>query len=163
MKNAKKMELKDLLITKLCSLYDVENEIVKAVPKMVSAATDPKLKKGLKEHLEETKGHVERLEEIFQIFGLKPKKLKTEAIRGIVKDGNWVIKNVKPQSALNAAIVRAAQYVEHYEIAGYMGAAAWARALGEGEVEALLLTTLQEEESSDKELENVGNDLDQQI
>ncbi len=159
----KDMDLRALLIQKVNALYDIESELVKALPKMAKAASSPDLQKGFEEHLEETKNQVRRLEEIHRILGEKPKKLKAEGIRGLVKDGEWVIKNVAPKEAMNANLARAAQYVEHYEMAGYMAAIDWAETLGEAEVVDLLNDTLEEEIAADDKLAMVGGEIDQNL
>ena len=159
----KQSNLKDLLIQKLNALYDIELAIVKALPKMVKAASAKDLKDGFAMHLAETKEHVKRLEEAHELLGVKAKKLKSEAIRGLITDGEWVIKNVKPKEALDVNLIRAAQYIEHYEIAGYNGAIAWASTLGENKVAALLRQTLKEEISCDKSLDMGGEMLDGKI
>ncbi len=159
----KQMDLRDLLVSKLNVLYDIESVLVKALPKMAKAATDPALKKGFTDHLAETKTHVKRLEQVHKLLDVKPKKLKSEAIRGLVKDGDWVIKNVAPADARDANLARAAQYVEHYEMAGYMGAIAWAETLGESEIASLLSQTLDEEIAADEKLDMVGSDIDETI
>jgi ferritin-like metal-binding protein YciE len=159
----KNMNLRDLFIQKLNALYDIESNIVKALPKMAKAATDKELKKGFTDHLTETKMHIQRLEEAHRMLGVKPKKLKAEGIRGLIKDGEWVIKNIKPKEALDANLARAASYVEHYEMAGYMAAIAWADALGETEVVQLLIDTLEEERSADERLASVGVTLDEKV
>jgi ferritin-like metal-binding protein YciE len=118
-KSAKKnQDLGDLLVVKMQALYDVEQELVKALPAMAKNSTDPELKKGFEQHLEQTKGHVKRLERAFAILGVPAKKIKGEAIRGLVTDAKWVIQNVKGAQALDANLVAAGQYVEHYEMAG---------------------------------------------
>jgi ferritin-like metal-binding protein YciE len=159
----KYMNLKDLLVTKLCVLYDVEHALVKALPKMAKAATNSELKKGFNDHLTETKNHVTRLEKAFSILDVPPKKTKSEAIRGIIEDGEWVIKNVKPENALDANLARAAQYAEHYEIAGYFAAISWAKELGEDQVADLLEETLEEEKKGDKTLNEVGEKIQKEI
>ena len=159
----KEMGLRELFIQKINVLYDIESELVKALPAMAKAASDPELKEGFEGHLEETKNQVARLEQIHEILGEKPKKLKAEGIRGIIEDGKWVIKNVKPKAALDANLARAAQYAEHYEIAGYLAAITWAKTLGETEVAELLDETLQEEIAADQKLDMAGNQLDTKI
>ncbi len=164
------MTLHDLLITKMQSLYDVEHEITKALPKMAKAASDAELKSGFEEHLEQTKGQIERLEKAFELLNEKPKKLKSEAIRGLIADGEWVIKNVEGSEALDANLIAAAQYVEHYEIAGYGSAVEWAREMGHTEVADLLEETLEEEEATDEKLNELAtsgvneraNDMDEE-
>lgn len=142
--------LDDLLILKLQSLYDIEQEIIKALPKMAKAATDEKLKALFEQHLEETKQQKTRLEEIFDLFELKPKKVEVEAIRGLVADANWLLDQEMSPEALDASLVAAAQYIEHYEMAGYGSAASWAKKLGIKPVAKLLGQTLKEEEKADK-------------
>ncbi len=159
----KNLNLRDLLILKINALYDIEQELVKALPKFAKAASDQSLKEVFRNHLAETRTHVERLEQIHALLDEKPKKLKSEAIRGIAKDAQWIIKNVKPLPALDSALLRAGQYGEHYEMAGYMGALSWARTLGEEEVATLLETTLEEEQSSDEKLTELGSELDEKV
>ncbi len=153
----KEHSLYELLVQKLQSLYDVETVLVKAIPKMVAAASDPDLKQNLRVHLDETRTQVSRIENALEILGEKPKKLKVEAIRGLVKDGEWVIKNVSGDDALDANLITAARYIEHYEIAGYTGAKKWAKLLNEEKVCALLEDSLAEERAADEKLN--GNSL----
>ncbi len=157
------MNLRELLIQKVNALYDIEKSLVKALPKMAKASKDPDLKRGFTDHLAETKTHVVRLEQVAKILGVKVKALKSEAIRALVKDGEWVIKTVKPAEARDANLARAAQYVEHYEMAGYIAALDWAHTLGESEVADLLQETLEEEEATDMKLQEAGAMLDQKI
>jgi ferritin-like metal-binding protein YciE len=148
--------LNDLFLLKIKALYDVENQLVKALPKMAQKASDPDLKAGFKDHLQETKGHVARLEKIFASLKLRPQATKVEAIRGLIKDGEWVMKNVKNKEALDAALIGAAQYVEHYEMAGYGAAAEWAKLLGMDAAAKLLAQTLEEEEGADEKLNDLA-------
>lgn len=148
--------LQDLFLMKIQALYDIEQEIIKALPKMAQKAGNIELKKGLQEHLEETRKQVERLEQIFGILGQRPQKLKVEAIRGIVEDAKWVMSHVKDAKALDASIIAAAQYVEHYEMAGYGTAKEWADMLGLDEARDLLEDTLEEEKSADEKLNDIA-------
>lgn len=157
----KNLKLADLLVLKLNALYDIEKALAKALPKLAKAASDPELKKGFEDHFKETVGHAERLEKAYELIGLKPKKLKVEGIRGIIVDGEWVIKNVMPAAARDANLIRAAQYAEHYEMAGYRGAISWANTLGLTDVVALLQQNLKEEMGADEKLEMAGRKLDQ--
>ncbi len=159
----KEMKLNDLLIMKINALYDIEKTLVKALPKMAKAASLPDLKKGFQMHLVETKEHVKRLEETAKILGVKPKKLMIEGIRGIVADADWVIKNVKSPASRDAVLIRAAQYAEHYEIAGYNGAIVWAQKLKQPKIVALLKKTLAEEKSCDKALEMGASMIDKTV
>lgn len=156
----KNMKLNDLFLMKIMALYDIEKELTKALPKMMRASTSPDLKKALESHFSETKEHVTRLEEVFSMLGEKPAKTKVEGIRGIIKDGEWVIKNVMPESARDANIIRAVQYAEHYEVAGYTGAVAWAKKLNHPDVVEILEETLTEEKSADSGLESLAKAID---
>jgi ferritin-like metal-binding protein YciE len=148
--------LYDLFLTKIKSLYDTENRLVKALAKLEKQADDSKLKDAFRTHLKETKGHVERLEKIFRMLDAKPQAAKVEGIRGIIKDGEWVIKNVQPEEALDANLIAAAQYAEHYEMAGYGSAKEWALLLGEAEAADLLSQTLEEEKAADEKLNTLA-------
>lgn len=150
--------LHSAFITKLRSLYDIERELTKALPKMSKKATDPELKKGFANHALETKTHLERLENAFELLGQKPKKKKSEAIRGLVADAEWVMKNAENSETRDAMMIAAAQYVEHYEIAGYGTAVTWAKLMKHTEVAGLLAETLKEEEMTDKKLNMVAKE-----
>jgi ferritin-like metal-binding protein YciE len=155
-KTKNKQTLHDLLITKLQSLLDTENQLIKALPVMAKKATDPDLKKGFEKHTEQTKQHAARLEQAFRALGAPVKKLQGDAIRGLISDAQWVIKNVKGGEALDANLIAAAQYVEHYEMAGYSSALAWAKLMDHDKVADLLKKTLQEEEDTNKELTDLA-------
>lgn len=150
------MTLHDLLIQKMRALYDVENNLIKALPTMAKNASNEDLVAGFEEHLEQTKEHVARLEKAFKLLKEKPQKLKGEAIQGLIADAEWVIKNVGGSAALDANLIAAAQYVEHYEIAGYGSALAWAREMGHDEVADLLEETLEEEKAADEKLNELA-------
>ena len=160
---AQNKTLRDMLVTKIQALYDIESELVEALPKMAEGATDPDLKEAFREHLDETRVHVKRLEEIFDLLGEDKKKLEVEAIRGLVKDGEWVMKNTEEGDARDAAIIGAARHVEHYEMAGYMGAQEWAEMLGDEGVSALLEETLEEEEAAEEKLSELGTQITERI
>jgi ferritin-like metal-binding protein YciE len=158
-KKQKGKTLHDLLLAKLSALYDVEKELVKALPKMAKAATDKDLSAGFKSHLEETKDHVKRLEEAFNHLDAAPQKtMKSFGIRGIIKDGDWVIKNVRPKEALDANLIAAASYAEHYEMAGYTAAKEWARMMGHDRVVELLDANLSEEIMADQKMADLGEE-----
>jgi ferritin-like metal-binding protein YciE len=146
--------LEDLLVLKLQSLYDIESEILKALPKMIKNADNPELQDALETHLNETKIHKERLEQMFGILNEKAKKVKVEAIRGMVADSEWLVKQDMSPEALDSAMAGALRYVEHYEIAGYSTAALWARRLAYDDIADLLEETLQEEDAADGVLMN---------
>lgn len=160
---AKAQSLRDLLIVKLQALYDVENELIKSLPKMAKAATDEDLKAAFKDHLEETKAQAERLEGIFDLLGEKAKKLKGDGIRGLITDGEWVMKNTEDGDAKDIALIGAARHVEHYEMAGYMGAQEWAEMLGDEGVAALLEETLEEEEKAEEKLSEIATQITERL
>jgi ferritin-like metal-binding protein YciE len=144
--------LLDLFTLKVMALYDIETQLVKALPKMAKAASDEDLSASFSEHLEETKGHVVRLEEIFEVLDMKPKKSKVEAIAGLIADTEWCIKEDPSPELLDALLIASARYVEHYEMGGYLSAIAWAEELGLDDAAALLNETLEEEQASDEKL-----------
>jgi len=154
----KAMKLEDLLVLKLKALYDIETSIVKALPKMIKAAGNEDLKEAFSGHLEETKEHVARLERAFGELRMKPAKTKVEAIRGLIADTEWVIKNIAPQETLDAVLIASARYVEHYEMAGYLAAIGWAELLGENGVMEILADTLDEEEDAEEKLASIAED-----
>lgn len=148
----------EAFLTKLQALYDIEGALLKALPKMEKAASDPNLKEGFRMHLDETQTHVERLEQIFEMMDSSPKKLKCEGIRGIIEDGEWVMKVTAPVPIKDAMIASSARYAEHYEMAGYMSAIDHADMLGMNDAMALLSETLKEEEAADEKLKTAMRD-----
>ena len=157
MSTSPKLEsLRDLYILELRDLYNAENQLVKALPKMAKAASEPKLQKAFESHLEETKGHVERLEQILDALGEKPTGETCHAMKGLVEEGGEFIKAKGNESVIDAGLIGAAQRVEHYEIAGYGTARALAEHLGEDEAVDLLQQTLDEEAAADKKLTEIA-------
>lgn len=144
--------LKELLIDELKDLYNAESQLVKALPKMAKAAGNPKLKAGFEQHLEETRGHVDRLEQCFRILGEKAKGKTCHAMQGLVEEGKEAIEEDGPDAVRDAQLIGAAQRVEHYEMAAYGTARAFAETLGESEVAELLQETLDEEGETNKKL-----------
>ena len=137
--------LNDALITKLKALYDIETQLVKALPKMAKKATDKQLREAFERHLSETEIHVQRLEECFELIEVKPGKIQADAIRGLIADAEWIIKEKPLPETLDAMLIAAASYIEHYEIAGYVTASRWSRTLDYAQVTELLEKTLDEE------------------
>jgi ferritin-like metal-binding protein YciE len=152
-------ELKDLYIDELRDLYDAENKLVKALPKLAKAANSDKLRSGFEEHLEQTRGHVERLEEVFEAFGEKPTGKKCAGMAGLVKEGEEIMDDDFSEEVMDAALISAAQRVEHYEIAAYGCVSAWAELLGESEANALLEKTLGEEKETDQKLTELSEEI----
>jgi ferritin-like metal-binding protein YciE len=145
--------LDDLFVEQLNDLYSAETQLVEALPKMAKAASTKELKQGFESHLKETKGHVERLEKIFDDIGAKPGGHTCEAMEGLISEGEDVIEQDDAEDAVrDAALIAAAQRVEHYEIAGYGTVRTYAKHLGNDKAAKLLQQTLDEEGETDKKL-----------
>lgn len=144
--------LDDLFVHTLQDIYYAENQILKALPKMVSKATDPQLKQGFETHLRETEGQLKRLEQVFKLHGHTPKGVDCPAIDGIIKEANELASDIADKEVLDAGILAAAQAVEHYEITRYGTLVAWAKQLGRNDCAALLQQNLDEEKATDKKL-----------
>jgi ferritin-like metal-binding protein YciE len=154
--------LRELYIEELKDLYNAENQLVKALPKMAKAASSDELRQGFEEHLEQTKGHVQRLEKIFQALGESPKGKKCKGMEGLVEEGSEVMKEDFEGTLMDAALIGAAQRVEHYEIAGYGTVCAFAEELGETEQNSLLNETLEEEKETDDKLTQLAQQINAQ-
>jgi ferritin-like metal-binding protein YciE len=149
--------LQELLVEELKDIYNAENQLVKALPKLAKAAINPQLKGGFLQHLEETKGHVQRLERAFKLLG-EPVKGKTcKAMQGLVAEGAEAIDENDASLVRDAQLIGAAQRVEHYEIAAYGTVKALALVLDRGDVADLLDATLKEEGAADKKLTTVSS------
>lgn len=144
--------LRELLVDELQDLYDAEKQLIKALPKMAKAASNEELKEGFTQHLEETRGHVDRLEQAFQFLGEKAKGKTCPAMKGLIEEGSEAIEADAPDAVRDAQLIGAAQRVEHYEIAAYGTARSFAEKLGEKKVVKLLQQTLDEEGETDKKL-----------
>ena len=144
--------LKDLYLEQLKDLYSAETQLVEALPKMAQAATAPDLRKAFNDHLRQTGEHVRRLERIFKDLAEDPKGHTCEGMKGLVKEGEQMIKMKGEAPVLDAGLIAAAQRVEHYEIAGYGTVRTYAELLGRDEHVTLLERTLQEEEETDEKL-----------
>jgi ferritin-like metal-binding protein YciE len=144
--------LDDLFVHTLQDIYYAENQILKAMPKMISKATDPQLKQGFEMHLRETENQIKRLEQVFQMHGHKPKGVDCPAIDGIIKEANTTAGEIGDKDVLDAALLASAQAVEHYEITRYGTLIAWAKQLGRSDCAAVLQQNLDEEYATDKKL-----------
>jgi ferritin-like metal-binding protein YciE len=144
--------MNDLFVHTLRDIYYAEKQIVKALPDMVEKANDPQLKQGFQTHLRETEMHVKRLEQVFQKLDIKAQSVDCPAIDGILKEANEVAGEVEKKSVLDAALIAAAQAVEHYEMARYGTLIAWAKELGRQDCVSLLEQTLKEEKATDQKL-----------
>jgi ferritin-like metal-binding protein YciE len=154
--------LKELYVDELKDLYSAESQLVKALPKMARAASSEELCQGFEEHLEQTKGHVQRLEKIFQTLGESPKGKKCKGMEGLVEEGAEVMEEDFEGSLIDAALIGAAQRVEHYEIAAYGTASAFAVELGQSEQASLLNETLEEEKETDEKLTKLAEQINAQ-
>jgi len=145
--------LQKLYTDELRDLYNAENQLLKALPKMAKAASSEELKEAFEKHLEQTKGHVKRLEQVFEELDEKPKGKTCRAMKGLIEEGSEILQQEGEESILDAGIIVAAQKVEHYEIAGYGSVRTFAHLLGQNKAAELLQTTL-DEESETNELLN---------
>jgi ferritin-like metal-binding protein YciE len=155
----KETALRELYVNELKDLYSAENQLVKALPKMVGAATAPKLKAGFKKHLAQTKQHVSRLEQIFKGMEEGPHGKHCNGMEGLIKEGQEAISENPGDEELDAALIAAAQHVEHYEMAGYGCVKTWARLLGESAAAKILDKTLQEEKQTDVDLTTLSKKI----
>jgi ferritin-like metal-binding protein YciE len=144
--------LEDLFYDTLKDIYFAERQILKALPKMARGATDPKLKAAFEKHKEQTEGHVERLQQVFESIGKRAQGKTCEAIQGIIAEGEEIMEEFKGTPALDAGLISSAQAVEHYEITRYGTLKAWARELGYKDAVNLLDATLKEEAKTDEDL-----------
>jgi ferritin-like metal-binding protein YciE len=144
--------LESLLLHEVKDLYHAEKQLIKALPKVAELASSPELKNAVEEHLRQTEGHVNRLEQVFQMLGQSAKGTKCKGMAGILDEAEKVMKSDSSPETLDAAIIMSAQKVEHYEIASYGSAATWAEMLGRQDIKMLLGQTLDEEERTDKRL-----------
>jgi len=144
--------LDDLLVHEMQDIYNAEGQILKALPKMVKAASNPDLKRAFEEHRVQTEGQVDRLEQAFKLLGVPARGRKCEGMTGLLEEGKKVMEQEAEESVLDAALIAAAQKVEHYEIASYGCICTYAEMLGYDQVHELLGQTLDEEETTDQKL-----------
>jgi len=151
--------LKTLYTNELRDLYNAEGQLLKALPKMAKAASSDELKDAFEKHLEQTKSHVERLEEVFEDIGEKPKGKTCRAMKGLIEEGSEILQEDGEESVIDASIIVAAQKVEHYEIAGYGSVRTFAQLLGKDRSAELLQTTLEEESEANQLLNKLAEDI----
>ena len=149
-------ELREVFEDQLKDIYWAEKHLLKALPKMQKNATSVNLKEAIGAHIEQTRGHVTRLEEVFAIAGKKPQAKKCDAMDGLLKEGEGILEETQTGAVRDAAIIAAAQKVEHYEIATYGTLATYAKQLGMNDAKQLLGATLGEEEKCDKDLSKLA-------
>ena len=148
--------LDDVLVDQLADLLDAEKQLVEALPKMAAAASEPKLREAFEEHLQETRDHVNRIEDVFGQLGKQAPTESCKAMRGIIAEGQEIISAQGDPAAKDAALIAAAQRVEHYEIAGYGTVKTLADQLGYGDAKDILDQTLDEESNADKLLTKIA-------
>ena len=148
--------LSDLFYDTLKDIYYAERQIVKALPKMARGAQDPALKQAFEKHRDETEGHIERLQQVFEAIGKRAQGKTCEAIQGILAEGEEIMEEFKGTRALDAGLISSAQAVEHYEITRYGTLKAWAEQLGHRDAAMLLDQTLQEESKTDETLTSLA-------
>ena len=151
--------LQEVLVEELQDLLSAESQLVKALPRMAKAASDPKLKLAFQKHTEETKGHVERLKQAFELLGERAKAQHCKGMEGLIAEGDQVVEASGEPAAKDAALIAAAQRVEHYEIAGYGCVRTYAKLLGNDEAAKLLQQTLDEEGMTDKKLTDLAESV----
>ena len=151
--------LNALLEEELKDIYDAEKRLVRALPKMAKAASAPELRQALQEHLEVTKGQVQRLEQVFELLGVPAKAKPCAGMKGLIEEGEEVMGEDASETLMDAAIIGAAQRVEHYEMAAYGTARTFAERLGNEEAAALLEETLNEEKDADEKLTEISEQL----
>ena len=151
--------LQTLYVDELRDIYNAENQLLKALPKMAKAASSGELKDAFEKHLEQTKTHVERLEEVFEEIGEKPKGKTCKAMKGLIEEGSEILHEDGEESVIDAGIIVAAQKVEHYEIASYGSVRTFAQLLGKDRSAELLQTTLDEESGANELLNALAEDI----
>jgi ferritin-like metal-binding protein YciE len=153
---AEQATLHDAFIDELRDAYDAEKQVLKALPKLVKAATSPDLQAAFEEHLEETQGQVDRLERVFEILDEKPRGKRCDGMAGILEEGKKVMEEGFDGLVLDACLIASAQRVEHYEMAAYGTLVSWARAMGHTDAAELLEETLDEEKAADARLSHLA-------
>jgi len=148
--------LNELFFDSLADMYDAENRIVEALPKMAEAATSDSLREAFESHLAETEGHIKKVEQVFKAFNEKPRRKTCEATKGLLKEGDELAEEFEGSPALDAALISAAQKVEHYEMASCGCLATWAGLLGNEDAQAILEEILGEEEAADDTLTEIA-------
>jgi ferritin-like metal-binding protein YciE len=151
--------LQDLFVEQMRDLYDAEKQLVKALPKMAKAASTEDLRTAFATHLEETQGHMHRLEQVFTMLGVRPKGKSCQAMEGLIAEGKEMIDEKGDETVKDAGLIACAQRVEHYEIAGYGCLHTWAQQLGHHEAANLLEHTLNEEKSADQKLSHIAEGM----
>ncbi len=143
-------------LDELRDTYDAEKQLTKALPKLAKTATSAELRDAFESHLEETRGHVDRLDQVFQSLGEKPRGKHCEGIAGIIEEGKSIMEEDFDEVTMDACLIAAAQRAEHYEMAAYGTLVAWARSMGHDQAADLLEETLEEEKAADQKLSSIA-------
>ena len=151
--------MEELLIDELKDIYNAEKQITRALPKMVKATTSPELRQAFESHLEETQGQIDRLDKVFEILGRSARGKTCHGMQGVLEEGAEVIEDTKKSPLRDAALISAAQRVEHYEMAAYGCVREYARLLGQKEIVQLLEQTLEEEKAADEKLSSLSESV----
>jgi ferritin-like metal-binding protein YciE len=151
--------LQDLFVEQLQDLFDAEQQLVKAIPEMAKASSTDKLRKAFQMHLSQTEDQVRRLEQVFELLDMKPKGETCQAMQGLIREGKTIMKKDAEPAVLDAALIAAAQKVEHYEIASYGSVRTWAKELGYRDAANLLQETLEEESEANEKLTKIAESL----
>jgi ferritin-like metal-binding protein YciE len=154
--------MEELFVDELKDLYSAEKQITRALPKLAKAASSEELKTALLSHLEETNGQIERLEQIFKKLGKSPKGKTCAGMKGVLEEGSEVLEDTDSGTVRDAALIAAAQRVEHYEMAGYGSAREFAKLLGQNDAASLLDETLAEEKAADSKLSNISREINKE-
>ena len=150
------MTLHDAFLDELRDSYDAEKQLIKALPKLARAAENDALRSAFENHLRETQGHAQRLEQVFQSLGEKPRGKHCDGMEGIIEEGKSILEEDLDGTALDACLIAAAQRAEHYEMAAYGTLVAWAKAMGHNEAIGLLESILEEEKAADEKLTKIA-------
>ena len=158
----KVMTMQDLLLDELKDIYSAEKQAIRLFPKLIKSAATQELKTAFQAHFDETKGQVERLDRVFQVLEKKPTGKTCEAMKGLLAEATEVLENSDPGPLRDAALIGAAQRVEHYEIAAYGTVISFSKALGQQEISGILVETLEEEKATDKKLTGASRSVNKQ-
>ena len=151
--------LKKLYVEELRDIYNAEQQLVKALPKMAKGASSDELRDAIETHLDETKGHIDRLEQIFEELDETPKGKTCQGMKGLIEEGSKILEEKGEDSVIDAGIIAAAQKVEHYEMATYGTLRSWADLLNQDQAAGLLQETLDEEAETDKKLNDLAEEI----
>jgi len=152
----------ELLLDELKDIYSAEKQITKALPKLAKGAESPELRAAFESHLEETKGHVERLDQIFELLGKSSRGKMCHGMEGLLEEGSEMLEELEKGPVRDAALIAAAQRVEHYEMAAYGSVRAFAKLLKQNEIVKLLEQTLNEEKAADEKLTSISGEVNPQ-